>query len=323
MGLASVKAVWQRQTLHFGHQRGDKYSVLLIDNRGIGESDKPLMRYSTSEMAKDVIEVLAHVGWVSPLPSPTTTTAPSIQQTRQVHVAGISMGGMIAQEVAMLIPSALSSLTLVSTAAALENTTTFAENAASRISMLMPKGVEASVRSTALRVFARPWLVGPDDVELPDPAAGIPGVGPPRVPPPPPAGKKGDQQQQQPQTYGRFGSRYQRWAAEEMHKRRDPRLYSNKGVMLQMVAAGWHRKSPEQLAWLADRVGRERIAVVHGSADEMMTPPHGRKLIEYLRPAVGEMLEGVGHGPVAERCEWFNGMLAERMAVGEKLDGRA
>jgi pimeloyl-ACP methyl ester carboxylesterase len=54
-----------------------------MDNRGLGESDKPLMRYSTSEMAKDVKEVLDHAGWSKP---------------RDFHVIGISMGGMIAQE---------------------------------------------------------------------------------------------------------------------------------------------------------------------------------------------------------------------------------
>ena len=75
---------WQRQTKHFGHEMGARYSCLIFDNRGMGESDKPLSRYSTSEMAKDAIEVLDQVGWTS---------------NRELHVVGISMGGMIAQEV--------------------------------------------------------------------------------------------------------------------------------------------------------------------------------------------------------------------------------
>lgn len=67
----------------FGHDQASKYSCLVFDNRGIGESDKPLTRYSTSEMAKDTFEILNHLGWTS---------------ERQLHVIGISMGGMIAQE---------------------------------------------------------------------------------------------------------------------------------------------------------------------------------------------------------------------------------
>ena len=74
---------WQRQTKDFGHDQGTKYSCLILDNRGMGVSDKPLMRYSTSEMAKDVFELLNHIGWTS---------------ERQLHIVGISMGGMIAQE---------------------------------------------------------------------------------------------------------------------------------------------------------------------------------------------------------------------------------
>jgi homoserine acetyltransferase len=49
----------------------------------MGGSDIPFLRYSTSEMAKDCLEVLDHLGWT---------------EDRQLHVIGVSMGGMIAQE---------------------------------------------------------------------------------------------------------------------------------------------------------------------------------------------------------------------------------
>ena len=83
MGLASMRTAWQRQTRDFGHTGGDRYSALVLDNRGIGRSDAPLLRYTTSELARDVVEVLDHVGWTA---------------ARGVHVVGVSMGGMIAQE---------------------------------------------------------------------------------------------------------------------------------------------------------------------------------------------------------------------------------
>ena len=119
-----MRTAWQRQTRDFGHTDASKYSCLILDNRGIGKSDTPLMRYTTSEMAKDVIEVLDHVGWTDP---------------RSAHVVGVSMGGMISQEMARalhpavvtarlivhkasMIPERIASLTLLSTAARLMNT---------------------------------------------------------------------------------------------------------------------------------------------------------------------------------------------------------
>ena len=83
MGLAGMKRYWQRQTKDFGHDQADRYASLVFDNRGIGESDKPFSRYSTSQMAQDLMDVLDHIGWTA---------------ERQLHVIGISMGGMIAQE---------------------------------------------------------------------------------------------------------------------------------------------------------------------------------------------------------------------------------
>ena len=46
------------------------------------------MRYSTTEMAKDTLELIGHVGWES---------------QRQLHIIGISLGGMIAQELVRLL----------------------------------------------------------------------------------------------------------------------------------------------------------------------------------------------------------------------------
>lgn len=91
MGLGGMKSAWQRQTKDFAHTKADDYSSLVIDNRGVGDSDKPACRYSTSDMAKDVIEVIDHVGWTA---------------KRELHIIGISMGGMIAQELVSLNHSA-------------------------------------------------------------------------------------------------------------------------------------------------------------------------------------------------------------------------
>lgn len=121
MGLGSLKSAWQRQTRDFGHTKGDQYTCLLIENRGIGESDKPMMRYSTSEMAKDIVEIVDYLGW---------------KERRQLHLIGVSMGGMISQELGLLIPERIGSISLVSTACELKNTIGFVENIRNRINLL-------------------------------------------------------------------------------------------------------------------------------------------------------------------------------------------
>lgn len=76
MGLGGNMSTWSRQIKDFGHTEAEKYTTLVFDNRGMGESGKPLLRYTTSEMAKDLVELLDHVGWI---------------EDRSVHVVGISM----------------------------------------------------------------------------------------------------------------------------------------------------------------------------------------------------------------------------------------
>lgn len=301
MGLGSFKTSWQRQVLHFGHERGDTYSVIILDNRGIGDSDAPLMRYSTSEMARDAIEVLEHVGW---LPAD-VLTSPSIAPARTLHVIGISMGGMIAQELACLVPRHLSSLNLICTAAAIENTTTFWENMANRAQMLIPKSMEASVRDGSRNMFPLSWLLARDEAHLP-----VPGETP-KVSGGP---------------YLHFGTNYERFVAGEMHKRLDAKRFTTKGFLLQLIAAGWHHKTREQLVAMADEVGRERILVLHGTADRMISVPHGEKLREYLggegSGLTAIIQEGMGHVPPLERFEWFHRLMEERIGIGEKLEGR-
>lgn len=72
---------WQDQTTYFSSR---DYTVLTFDNRGTGHSQTPpfnqsLFGYTVKEMAQDVIELLAHVGW-----------------TRDIHLCGFSLGGMVA-----------------------------------------------------------------------------------------------------------------------------------------------------------------------------------------------------------------------------------
>ena len=326
MGLGGLKSAWQRQTLYFGHERRDKYSVLLVDNRGMGDSDKPLMRYSTSDMAKDLAEVLAHIGWIPLFPLPSD---PAPVQ-RVLHIVGISMGGMIAQELALLLAPAISTLTLCNTAAVMEPAGSFTENIKHRLGFLVPKSVDQSVGDAARQLFSHKWLLEPDNARVPDPKI-TPKCHPPAGPateangkaPSDTANGSTKETANESQAYLTFPTNAHRFIAQELHKRADRSRFPTTGFLLQLIAAGWHRKTPEQLRAMADAIGRERITIMHGDHDNMISLKHGQKLIEWVQPGQKYIIEGCGHVPMVEREGWFNGVVEERCAFGEKMDGRA
>jgi len=73
------------------------FRLVLIDNRGSGRSDLPHGRVAVGDMARDVVAVL------------------DAARIRRAHVAGASLGGMVAQEVAITYPSRVDRLVLACT----------------------------------------------------------------------------------------------------------------------------------------------------------------------------------------------------------------
>ncbi|KAI9852656.1 MAG: hypothetical protein M1838_006113 [Thelocarpon superellum] len=316
MGLGSLKTTWQRQTKDFGHDRSSEFSCLVLDNRGMGESDKPYLRYSTREMAKDTIEVLDHVGWTG---------------EREVHVTGISMGGMIAQELVghslripnqaqhltprqgLLIPKRVASLTLLSTAARIVNTVVrsllrfsllltgssgqdqqrrplqgYLENLRNRINMLIPKAIDEQVAHMKYLCFSDAFLASPDND-------------------------------------GNFPTNGDRFAAQEILKRKDPNNFPRHGFLLQVIAAGYHHKSATQLRELRHKVGRERIQVVHGSLDRMISLPHAEVLIKELggpNEVRYVVFEGVGHVIPMESRQEFKQLMLDFIEKTRALDAK-
>lgn len=292
MGLAGVKTSWQRQTKYFGHDRGDEYSVLIFDNRGMGESDKPLSRYTTGAMAVDFIELLNFIGW---------------KEERSVHLVGISMGGMVAQEVAYTIPGTLRSLSLISTTAQYESgpAKSWTDALWQRLGFVIPKSEEQSLIDTSRQLFSEEWLAAPDDAaSLPSPKT-TPRCGPA------PGSPDGE--------YLAFESNFQRFQAQELFKRRQTDWFTRQGFLCQLMAAAGHKKSPRQLKEIAGDVGRDRIFIMHGTADKMITVANGEKLIKHMQPGVGLIAEGVGHAAGMDRPDWFNSLLEERFIAWNKL----
>lgn len=73
------------------------FDVILFDNRGIGESDVPPGPYTAAAMAADAVQVLDDAG------------------VDRAHVVGTSLGGMVAQELALRRPERVDRLVLACT----------------------------------------------------------------------------------------------------------------------------------------------------------------------------------------------------------------
>ena len=72
----------------------EKYTVIAVDNRGTGRTDKPDIPYTIEEMADDLISLL------------------DLLHIEQTNILGISMGSMIAQAIAGRYPDRVDHLVL-------------------------------------------------------------------------------------------------------------------------------------------------------------------------------------------------------------------
>ena len=93
MGLAADSTAWLFQVPDFAR----RYRTIVFDNRGVGRSSKPPGPYTIHEMADDAAGLLHAL------------------RVERAHVVGVSMGGMIAQELALRHPACVRSLVLACT----------------------------------------------------------------------------------------------------------------------------------------------------------------------------------------------------------------
>jgi pimeloyl-ACP methyl ester carboxylesterase len=93
MGLGADGSLWEDHRKSYEKH----FRCIMMDNRGSGQSDKPNGPYTTRMMAEDTAGLMDALG------------------IEKAHVNGISMGGAIAQMLALEYPEKVRSLVLVST----------------------------------------------------------------------------------------------------------------------------------------------------------------------------------------------------------------
>ena len=100
MGITAAGSVWEPHLAEFEKH----FKCIVVDNRGVGLSDKPAGAYSTDQMADDYAGLLEKLG------------------IEKAKVIGCSMGSTITQKLAIRHPDKVSSMVLMCPWARCDNT---------------------------------------------------------------------------------------------------------------------------------------------------------------------------------------------------------
>jgi 3-oxoadipate enol-lactonase/4-carboxymuconolactone decarboxylase len=143
--VGSDLTLWDRAVPHLT----GAFRLLRIDTRGHGASDAPDGPYSLAMLAADVVAVLDAAG------------------IDRAFVAGVSLGGMVAMELALSFPERVSALALVCTSAALDPAAW-----QQRIDAVAAGGT-AAIAEAALGRFFSPAFAAADPVAVETTARGL------------------------------------------------------------------------------------------------------------------------------------------------------
>ncbi|KAI9329707.1 alpha/beta-hydrolase, partial [Obelidium mucronatum] len=244
-GMGDTHPIWHYQYNHFS-------KISEYTNRGAGFSDAPVGDYSTQVMAEDTLRLLETVGW-----------------TNNVHVIGLSMGGMIAQELALLSPAGMiASLTLCSTNAGKCMVPWGAIVGVPRL--MFTKTPAKRVKLILEMVYPKAWLESESwEVE----------------------GKTNRQVQAE--------IIEERWTWMPTQ--------TTQGANGQLKASTSHYVSKKRLKEIKDQ--KIPVMVVTGTWDNFVNPSNSAYLAQVLEAKEYRVFQGAGHAVTIERSKEFNAVL--------------
>lgn len=145
-GLGYTADMWHR--VHGGLSRARR--VLVFDNRGVGRSDVPEGEWSLPDMADDVVRVMDAAG------------------VDRAHVFGVSMGGVITQELALRHRDRVRSIVLGCTHPGGRDAARMDADAATMLMDRTPKSARAAVEASLPFLYSAttPRAVVDADVEV-------------------------------------------------------------------------------------------------------------------------------------------------------------
>jgi pimeloyl-ACP methyl ester carboxylesterase len=135
-GLGSKRQGWRNQLPVFGKE----YRTLALDFRDVGDSDRVDQPYTVADLADDV------AGMARALQIP------------RVHVIGISLGGYVAQNVALRHPDQVEKLVLVSTSAGGATHVAAEASILALLTMQSGVGADARARSVYSRIMSPAYI---------------------------------------------------------------------------------------------------------------------------------------------------------------------
>lgn len=92
-GLGVATWIWEKQIPRLKNH----FQTIVYDNRGVGRSDKPLTEYTIEGFVDDLVQLMEKL------------------HVDKAHILGLSMGGFIAQNMALRYPEKVDNLVLVAT----------------------------------------------------------------------------------------------------------------------------------------------------------------------------------------------------------------